>query len=127
MTQPAPPVEPGPPDPPAPVFALCDDLPTAEQVQALFDAERGLPVLCVRADGAEPPPGVPRTLLHGCPIEPIGDGRFAHPLPGTELPPGLAGHVLPETAAAIAALKSAHQPPDPPGLDLVGETGSDSV
>jgi hypothetical protein len=90
--------------------ALCADRDTAEQVRAQYDAEHGLPKHCLCADGSEPPPGVPCTLVHALELTPIGDGRFAHTLPAAALPAPIAAKVQAKTRSQIAALRAEHQP-----------------
>jgi hypothetical protein len=103
-------IDPTPIEPEAATEALCADRDTAEQVRAQFDAEHGLPKHCLCADGSEPPPGVPCTLMHALELTPIGDGRFAHTLPRAALPAPIAAHVVAKTRSQIAALRAEHQP-----------------
>ena len=98
-------------------LALSTDLATAREVQALCDAEAGYPRDCLCADGSEPPPGVPRTILHAQDPEPIMDKDqkatgWVHPLPRKPLPLALAAKVQAKTPTEIAALKAEAAPVD---------------
>jgi hypothetical protein len=111
--------DPIPVEPQTANIGLCDDQETAEAVRAQYDAEHGMPIHCRCADGTEPPPGVPRTILHAMELEPIGDGRVAHPLPSAALPAAVAAKCQPRTRAQVDALKAQHAEPEP--LSEVGE------
>ena len=105
--------DPLPAEPQAASLALCDDVATGEAVRTLYDAEHGLPVHCLCADGSEPQPGVPCTLLHCLELEPIGDGRVAHPFPIKPLPAEVAAKCESKTREEVDEFKREHAEPEP--------------